>query len=318
MVIARDLSETVTVADLPGVNVSIVFDTETGLAIGFGLRATRSEACGNAIETALTQPTEGAPFEPGPPAHVVCRADDVADVGAQLTAHLGSGAPSPEAVVPSDETEDMIDSLVSHLIGRAQPDDPPTPVVWNSLYAATHTYAGAEPWTTPRDDDDLGIVVTVDGDERQYVAVVMGYEGIQRGLALYPGTELPEEFLNWDPEQGGDDPPVPKGTVLLHLLTRDEVPADLDNKATRYGWPAGSELVPVFIAFGGEGVTDIGRRDADMLTTAMSAIVDFDRRTSLVAGTRGAVELADDQRADYVLRSRAGMAAVLGGEREQA
>lgn len=316
MVVARDLSDTISVADMSTVFVAIVFDTETGLAVGFGLQATKAEACGNAIETALTEPTEGAPFEPGPPAQVVCRAEDVADVDARLTALVGADAPTPEVVIPSNETEDMIDSLVGHLIGRAQPADPPTPEVWTSLYSATDTYTGAQPWKSPRDDDDLGIVVTTDGDERQYVAAVMGHEGIQRGLSLYPGAELPEAFLDWDPEQGGD-PPVPDGTVLCHLLTRDEVPADLENKALRYGWPADSELVPVFIAFSDDGPTDIGVSHAHDLAATMTAIVDLDGQASVVAGTRGAVEFADGQQAEYVLRSRAGMAAALHSDGEQ-
>lgn len=247
MVMVRDLSESVTIADQPAVIVCLVLDTETGLVVGIGLSASRSEACRGAFERAVAEAPEGAPFPPGPPARVLCKADDVKDVGAQLAEVVGAGAPSPEEIIPSDEAEEIVDSLVGHLVGRSQPVDAAPPAELNGLYEAACIYAAAEPWKRPRAENDLHLVVTIDGESTEHVPVVLGHDGIQRGLVLYPGTELPEALRTWEP---GDDemPPVPAGTVIAHLDPRDETPADAVAKADRYGWPADMDLVPFFAA----------------------------------------------------------------------
>jgi hypothetical protein len=304
MVMVRDLSKSVTIADQPAVVVCLVLDTGTGLVLGFGLDATRPEACRGAFERALAEAPDGAPFPPGPPARVLCRADDVTDVGAQLAAVIGARTPSPEEIIPGDEAEEIVDSLVGHLVGRSQPVDAAAPAELKSVFDAARTYAAAEPWKQPRSDDDLHLFVTIDGETTQYVPVVLGHDGIQRGLVLYPGTELPESLLTWEPDED-EMPPVPAGTVIGHLDPRDEALPDAVAKADRYGWPADMDLVPFFATITSDGPSDLNRRDALDLTTAMLAILDLDGRTELIPIADGAVEFTNGQQAEYLLESHA-------------
>jgi hypothetical protein len=119
------------------------------------------------------------------------------------------------------EAEDIVDSLVGHMAGRRQPDEFPTPGDWRLLVGLIHEYHKAEPWIHWSDIDQFDLVVKIDGVAARYLAVVLGQDGIQRGLALYPGEAGPDELRDW---QMADPTPMPDGTLLCYLDSPDETP----------------------------------------------------------------------------------------------
>lgn len=172
------------------------------------------------------------------------------------------------------------------------------------LFAAARDYAEAEPWRRPRDQDDLRLVVTIDGEERRYVPAIFGQQGIQRGLVLYPGDRLPDTVRSW-PATAKEPPPVPDGTVVLNLYPRDRIPSDGMSVALDHGWPADARLFPYFATLSENRPFDLSDRDAQDLTTAIVAILDLHDESELTAKVDGVVELANGEQAEYLLESRA-------------
>jgi hypothetical protein len=83
------------------------------------------------------------------------------------------------AQVVSVEAEDVLDSFVGHIAGRAQPDQFATPGDWAILVEHADTYRRTAPWRRWTDQDHLDLVVRVDGTSARYVTIVIGAEGIQ-------------------------------------------------------------------------------------------------------------------------------------------
>ena len=122
------------------------------------------------------------------------------------------------------------------------------------------------------------------------MAIVLGNEGIQRGLVLSPGGSIPTGLSTWEP---GAEVPMPPGTLMLHLDPRSELPPEYAAKAARYGWPADADLVPLLLTVRAEGPGDVGMADVHQLTVAIAAVLEHDRRGPVVhrPGERTAGEL---------------------------
>lgn len=297
----RDVSHAVQIADEPMIFLCVVFDVDTGLVLGIAAQPTRPEACSTALHTALSTPAVGAPFPPGQPERVLCAADDLADVGHELSA-LIDGAPAPEVIVPGTEAEDIIDSFIGRLSGRAQPDDPPRPEDWRHLFGLVHTYAVAQPWTDPATHRlDLNLAITVDGELTNYVPVVLGHDRIQRGLVLYPGTEMPESITSWRP---GEDVYMPDGTLMCYLEPREDTPREAAGKAIRYGWREDADLFPIFAAMASNGLADIGRREARHLALATAAALQHLDTPEEATEAAGSMAFPDGRYGEYTIMSR--------------
>jgi hypothetical protein len=272
MVMVRDISHAVRIADEPRVVTSLVLDVETGLVLGIGAASSAAEACRTSFHTAVTTPTGGAPFDPGPPARVLCAREYLDEIAGELTAVIGVAAPKPEEVVPGPDAEEIVDSFVGHMAGRVQPHDPPTSDDWRQLITVIHDYTAAEPWTRLHlTEPDLDLTVTVDGAAARYVPVVLGKDGIQHGLVLYPGAVLPDSLFRWRPGQPAASPP---GTLICYLDPPSERTPDAIGRATRYGWPDDAPLVPLFATMTDDGrPADISRDDARQLALAAAAVL---------------------------------------------
>lgn len=305
MVMIRDVSHAVRIEDHSRVVASIVLDVETGLVLGIGAAASVVEACRGAFAAAASGAVGSVPFEPGPPARVVSAREHLDEVASELTAVLGPAAPKPEEVIPGPEAEDIVDSFVGHMAGRAQPADPPTPDDWQQLVTLAYDYAAAEPWTHLHlTDPDLDLTVTVGGAARRYVPVVLGRDDIQYGLVLYPGAVLPDSLLSWRPGQPASAPP---GTVMCYLDPSSETAPDAVGRATRYGWPDGAPLFPLFVAVSEAGVpADIGQDDGRHLALAMTAILRADDEWSGRSPFRlsGQLSLPDGGEGTYALSTQ--------------
>lgn len=299
MVLLRDVSHGVRVVGQDRIIASLVLHAETGLVLGTFVSGTPRDALAGAFHAARTR--AAMELQPAPPARVVFPADVSAEMrGAVQAASLGS----PELIEANslDEAEDIFDSLVGHLSGRAQPAQPPTAEDWALLTRQTLEYLRAEPWMRWSDASHLGLRLTIDTTTENYVAIVMGNAGIQRGLALYSGTSLPK---NLSMSLGA----VPSGTLLLFLDPEGEVPVEFTRKARRYGWPADTPLLPAWVAGSPHGPSDVSDVEARRLTVALAAVLAVDAQGPVLAEAEttpipGEVSLAGGRLARYEIARR--------------
>lgn len=302
MVLLRDVSDAVHVAGVDGMMAALVLHAETGLVLGISISGTAPKALAGAFDAALTH--QGDDLPPAPPDRVV----SLVEVGPEVRKALAAAsAGSPELIEAGSlgEAEDIFDSLVGHLSGRAQPTEPPSTEDWSLLLGQALAYLRAEPWSRWSDAVPLGLELTVEGGAAEYVAIVMGNAGIQRGLALYPGMTLPPGLSSPELELELELEDTPRGTLLMMLDRPGELPNELAEKAIRYGWPADASYFPAFIGAGPEGPSDLADADARRLQVAMAAVLALDSRALVLAeadaATTGRVALADGAYADFVV-----------------
>jgi hypothetical protein len=142
-------------------------------------------------------------------------------------------------------------------------------------------------------------VIRIDGTPARYVTIVLGAEGVQHGLVLYPGGALPDAVGDWRP---GAPTPVPAGTIMFYLDPPAEAPQEFGAKAVRYGWPADADLTPVWLTTGQHGAADLDRTAAQRLTVAIAAVLAHDRQPGRNGGpTTGTCTLAAGQQGAYTL-----------------
>jgi hypothetical protein len=297
----RDLSQAVHVDGEQAVFVSLVLDADTGLARGVGTGPTAGEARTAALTSALSTGDD-------PPARVVCDVD--LGLGADLTRELKRLVPAaPVEVIEGflpDEAEDIFDELVGHLAGRGRPDTVPTGGDWALLVELSAAYAEAEPWLSWPDELLPRLVLTVDGEATSYIVSVIGQQGLQAGLVLYPGADHSDVVVpgdDWEPE---DPLPFAPGTLLLHLNPRDDTLPDMAAKAIRYDWPEDAPLMPVWLAASPDGFADLDATGAHHLTLACEAVLEHARKLSApgkrrVLTTSGKLTLATGRPATYRL-----------------
>jgi hypothetical protein len=297
----RDVSHAVRVRDVSRTVACLILDMDTGLARGISVGTSEHDACGQAIESALSKPA--GPLPPAAPARVLCDSDSHGYVVAELARSAADIASPVLEVPPSCEAEDIFDSFVGHMSGREQPKEFPTSKDWRLLVELSSALSLAEPWLRWDDTDQFDLVVKVDSEAARFVAVVLGREGIQRGLMLSPGAVLSGQIQDWET---GDAVRMPAGTLLFWLDPPGEQPDEFAAKAARYGWPNNAVLWPTWLAAGPGGLVELDPTGARRLTVAISAVLSHDQRRPQVragsSATRGEVVLADGQVATYTIR----------------
>ncbi|AYY14953.1 hypothetical protein EF847_21935 [Actinobacteria bacterium YIM 96077] len=295
MVMVRDISHAVRISGQSTVIASVVLDVDTGRMHGVSAGSTSQDACQDALTKAVTRATEL--HEPVPPEQLLCGEDHVEAVGARLEQVFGAQrVPSVVEVVPGNEAEDIVDSLVGHMAGRRQPDEFPNQDDWYLFFALADQYRQAAPWERWSDAVRLDLVLTVDDVAARYVAVVLGQAGIQHGLVLYPGDAVSDELRDWQPQ---DPVSVPDGTLLCHFEPPTDAPAEYVAKAVRYGWPADADSMPVSLVGGPDGPGDLARRDTRHLTLGFAAVLDWDRDSQPEAATTGQLGFPDGSHGEY-------------------
>lgn len=303
LVLVRDVSRSIRVREQPQLMAALVLDVSTGLVRGLAVAPTDAEALTEAFQAALANPA--GPLPPARPQRVLCGTGLAAPVARSLEALSASTRSPPVAEVePGLEAEDIFDSFIGHMSGRTQPEEHPAPEDWQLLFNQALRFCRAEPWIRWSDDIDLALETSVDGESSRYVAVVMGAMGVQRGLALYPGEVAPPGLRDGPAHQ---PPTVRPGTLLCILDPPADLPVEFTAKAHRYDWPAGADLVPVFVTVGPEEGGDIGLADVKRFTVAIAAVVAHDGRGPILADpetqvTTGTVALGDGQRATFTIR----------------
>jgi hypothetical protein len=294
IVITRDVSHAVRVEGESHLVAAMVLDSATGLVHGASIAASRREVLSQTLRMALTQPP--GPIRPQRPQRVLCGQGQAAEISGELGRQLASAAaPEVSEVEPIGAAEDIFDSFIGHMSGRRQPEELPMPEDWQQLTTAAHEYHQAAPWERWSDTDHLDLVVRIDGQAARYVAIVLGQEGIQRGLVLYPGAVVPEALRDWEP---GDPVPLPAGTLMFYLDPPADIPAELIARAHRYGWPAEADLVPLWFAGDPDGGGDVSRGQANQLTLATVAVLARDRAADR---TTGRLTLAGGENGEFTI-----------------
>ena len=300
MVMSRDVSHTVRVADQPVVVAALILDVDTGLIRGLSVAEDVRGALAQAIEHALTEPA--GTLAPGRPQRILTAAGLGDSVAAELGRRPGLNLlPPVDEIVPGAEAEDIFDSFVGSMAGRRQPSDPPSPADWKVLFEHVQAYAEATPWRRWADDIDFVVDVVLDGERGRVKAVVMGNAGIQPGLAVFPGEVVEADLEHQDPAAPW---PFDAGTLACTLDDPDEVPVEFSARALRYGWRQTADLVPSFFGVDEEGGREISTADARLfaiVTAAVVAHVRRHRRPSPRSGTptEGQVAMPDSHSARY-------------------
>ncbi|MFZ0665999.1 MAG: hypothetical protein WAM97_09595 [Acidimicrobiales bacterium] len=305
LVLSRDISDSVRIDGEPQIWAGMVLDMETGQVRGVVAGTTESDAVAQALKTGLTKPAGSLP--PGPPDEVLCAPGLKAQVMNFLSSLLaGDRLPPVRAVDPSAEAEDIFDSFVAHMSGRPQPADPPNPSDWELLYSRAFDFYRAAPWTRWDDRVVLVLETSIGNTDDCLAAVVMGNSGIQHGLVLYPGGQIPAGLEDWEP---GLPVPIPSGSLSLLLEPPSDLPTDLRDKAFRYGWPRDAELVPAVLRLGQKGGGDPGEADAQLLAVALAAVAAHDTRGPVPVGsalqaTTGEVVLGNGRTASFSIMQK--------------
>jgi len=306
LVLLRDISHAVRIPDEPKIVASLVFDMETGVIIASAVAGHEEQVLQQACEMALLRPVGGlAPLRPD---HVLCNPGLTSLLKAQL-AKMSQAAPLPPiSEVPTvHEAEDIFDSFVGHMAGRRDAEEFAAPRDWQLLFDHVLRFYERKVWSRWADDVDLLIEVMIGPRSRKYAAVVLGHEGIQRGVVLYPGTGPPAGLRKGHSTR---PPTMPEGTLILNFDPSEDVPTEFVMKAGRYGWPAASELVPVFLTVDGTEPGEPGKDDVKVLAVALAALLEHDAAgpTLVEVGpkvTSGKLELAESEPASFSVRQLA-------------
>lgn len=281
ILLVRDVHSVIRVPDEPSVFACLILDADTGLVRGVSIASGARDACVDAARSALSVPA--GPLPPAPPGCVVY--DDA--WGSEVLGVLRELVPGRPRLVPGEppaEAEDIFDSFIAHMTGRTQSADLPDPSDWGCLYRWAADFCRVRPWQLWSDADHLDLVVRIDGQSTRYVAVVMGQEGIQRGLSLYPGAVLPDGMDAWRP---GEPVPLPEGSLMIWLDPVAEVPAEFMAKASRYDWPDDLDLAPIPALVTGGALGDPDRRAVQHLAVALAAVVGHRRPRAVSVDARG-------------------------------
>lgn len=123
MVMSRDVSDFVRVADQPIVIAVLILDVDTGLIRGLSAAEDIRRALSESVERALTRPAGSLP--PGYPERILAAVGLGDLVAGELGRQPGLNLiPPVDEIVPGAEAEEIFDEFVDAIAGIRQPTDP--------------------------------------------------------------------------------------------------------------------------------------------------------------------------------------------------
>jgi hypothetical protein len=274
IVLARDVSDSVTVGGQRRTVLAVVLDVNTGLMVQ-ALPGTSVEGVlARVLKTALVNPTP--PVPKAVPERIVAPAELLQSVAA--AAGGLSKLAETDIVVGEElhEAEEILDSLVGHMEGRAQPDEPPTVQDWRLLYAELAAFTTAAPWKRWTDSAWFPARLDLDGDTTQFDCLVLGNAGVQHGFNAVPDAH---DLLRAASANGNQDRLKDlESALIVHLDPWRETHGMYADKARRYGWRSDAGLVPSLLTVRGHQPADLSNRDARLLILAIRGVLEQDAR----------------------------------------
>lgn len=123
MVMSRDVSQAIRVADQPVAIAVLILDVDTGLIRGLSAAEDVRNALSQSVDRALNKPAGSLP--PGYPQRVLAAVGLGDLVAAELGRQPGLNLiPPVDEIVPGAEAEEIFDLFVESIAGLRQPADP--------------------------------------------------------------------------------------------------------------------------------------------------------------------------------------------------
>ena len=123
MVMSRDVSHAIRVADEPVVIAVMILDVDTGLIRGLSAGEDIGSALSQSVERALNKPAGSLP--PGYPQRILAAVGLGDLVAAELGRQPGLNLiPPVDEIVPGAEAEEIFDLFVESFAGLREPPDP--------------------------------------------------------------------------------------------------------------------------------------------------------------------------------------------------
>lgn len=285
LVLERDVSESVEIKGQRRTELALVLDADNGLVVATVVGTSAGDVIRRALKDALVRPAP--PLKKAVP-HRLVTAPDLVD-------HVQSAVGVLSKLATADlvegmemwEAEEVFDSLVGHMEGRAQPGDPPSVADWHLVYDAMSRYADAAPWERWSDSECFDMRLDIgNGEWLGRSAVVLGAAGIQRGLnVLLDHAHLAKfEELAERNDPGANPLEVLEASLIVHLDPWRDTHGLAAVKARRFGWASHARLVPSLFTVRDGGPADLSGDDARLLALATHALLAQDAKSLSVVG----------------------------------
>ncbi len=220
-----------------------------------------------ALKDAVIRPV--APSPKVVPARIVCPPESIDAVAAAAAKLSKLARTSVEPGVEMWDAEEIVDSLVGHLEGRRQPQDPPDVADWQMLYVALQSFVDAAPWQRWSDSELFTMRLDLEGDIVERTGIVLGAAGVQHGFSLTADPDALHRAATGE----SDARQALEGALIVHLDSWREVGGVFADKARRYGWSAEASLVPQMYTVRDGEPADLDLAGARLLSLALHAVV---------------------------------------------
>ncbi|HEU5033535.1 MAG TPA: hypothetical protein VFT62_02125 [Mycobacteriales bacterium] len=281
IVLARDVSDSVTIHGQRRTVLAAALDVDTGLIVNVLPGTSVDSVLPRALKAALVSPA--APLPKAVPNRIVAPPELLQDVTA---AAAGLSKLANTEVIEGEqmhEAEEILDSLVGHMEGRAQPDDPPSVQDWRQLYGELAAFTEAAPWKRWTDSDWFPARLELDGHVAELDCLVLGNAGVQHGFNAIPDAN---DLLKASTSGGKNTLEHLDEALIVHLDPWRETHGLNADKARRYGWPSEARFVPSLLTVRDRQPADLSRTDARLLALAIRGVLSQDNRRLVPADTR--------------------------------
>lgn len=278
IVLARDVTDSVIVGGQRRTALAAVLDAETGLVVNVSPGTSIEGVLRRALKSALVTPAP--PLAKAVPQRLVVPAElfQATQAAAGHLSWLADTAVTEGAGMV--DAEEIMDNLVGHLEGRAQPDDLPAADDYRVLYRELRAYVEAEPWKRWTDSDWFTARLDLDGNQVELDCVVLGNAGVQHGFNALPDAE---QLLTASTSRPNDSLRHLDGALIVHLDPWRQTPGRFADKARRYGWPSTNTLAPSLTSVHGGQPSDMSRTEVRVLALALRGVLSQDARRLVTA-----------------------------------
>jgi len=284
IVLARDVSDSVSIQGQRRTVFGAVLDVDTGLVVHLLPGTSVDSVVGRVLKAALVRPA--APLTKAVPQRLVAPPELLQSVEA---AAAGLSKLTDTVVVEGhqlQEAEEIVDSMVGHMEGRNQPEEPPTVADWQVLYRELAAFTEAAPWRRWSDSDWFTARFEINGTTIQRDCLVLGNAGLQRGFNVIPDAD---DLLRASSSDTANRWTHLDDALIVHLDPWRETHGVYADKARRYAWPTDAPFVPSLLTVRDGGPADLSASDSRVLALALHAVLTQDARRLVAAGANAIV-----------------------------